>query len=91
MIAFILRHFLGMPGLSEGMFCELSLFHWLTRFTVFCFAHIFNLILAVQKCLLQLVFLLHGFEPVHRQLAMLRNKLDIVSLCHCLCCTLSVL
>jgi len=47
---------MGMPGLSEGMFCDLSLFHWLTRFTVFCFAHIFNLILVVQKCLLQLVF-----------------------------------
>jgi len=56
MVAFILRHFMGMPGLSEGMFCDLSLFHWLTRFTVFCFAHIFNLILVVQKCLLQLVF-----------------------------------
>jgi hypothetical protein len=38
-------------------------------------------VLAVQKCLLQLVFHLHGFELTHRQLAMLRNTLDLVSLC----------
>jgi hypothetical protein len=30
-----------MPGLSEGMFCDFSLFHWFIRFRVFCFAHIF--------------------------------------------------
>jgi hypothetical protein len=31
-----------MPGLTEGMFCDLSLFDWLIRFTVFHSAHIFN-------------------------------------------------
>jgi hypothetical protein len=41
-IAFALKYGLGMPGLSEGMFCDLSLFDWLIRFTMFCSAHIFD-------------------------------------------------
>lgn len=31
-----------MPGVTEGMFCDLSLFDWFIRFTVYHSAHMFN-------------------------------------------------
>ena len=79
---------MGMPGLTGGMFCDLS--PYLTGLPdLQCFIlHIYlTLILAMQKCLLQLVFMLHGFDNVHRQMAMLRSTLVLDQIYHCDCCT----
>lgn len=59
---------------------------WMIKIIMFHLAHTLTLILAVQKCLQQLILFLHGFEVVHRQTAMLRITLVLVWIWH-LCCT----